>query len=312
MSLTSHTRRIAVAVGTTGALVLAGGAWAAASYSGANPAGTVAVCWTTATGSMRLVDHFPCQPGEQGLRWNQQGPRGSSGTDGANGAAGAAGVPGPTGAAGLTGARGPAGVAGAQGLQGVPGAPGPGELTWAVPGTYSYTVPSGVSAVRVRLRGAGGSGGGAAICVGAQCYGSGGGGQGGYIEVQLPVATGDVLAVVVGGSGLFATATGSTVSRSGAVLAEGLPGLRGGTPTGGAGGTAGAGATFSFTAPALPLSAQAGASGDAGGTSVPFVGSGGRGGGPAGVAGSGSQGLVDDASSVTAGSPGFASLTPQA
>lgn len=102
----------------------------------------------------------------------------------------------------------------------------------------SFTVPAGVTKVRVQVWGAGGSGGGSTN----QAYPGGGGGAGGYGTGVYPVTPGQVIPVTVGiggaaaagGSSSFGTlltANGGAVGTSGANGTVGLGGL-GGTVAG--------------------------------------------------------------------------------
>jgi hypothetical protein len=93
MTLTRRASRVAATViAGAGGLVLVSGSWAAASYSGYSSRGPILACWTNGqSANMRLVDHFPCKPGETPLSWNVQGVKGKTGATGAQGAAGLAG-----------------------------------------------------------------------------------------------------------------------------------------------------------------------------------------------------------------------------
>lgn len=72
--------------------------------------------------------------------------------------------------------------------------------SYVTPGTYQFTVPTGVTSIVVAVWGGGGGGG-------LGCYftdgygGGGGGGGGGYAQIQLSVTPGTTFAVAVGGSG---------------------------------------------------------------------------------------------------------------
>lgn len=103
-----------------------------------------------------------------------------------------------------------------------------------VPGTYSYTVPPGVTSISVIVRGGGGGGGGGAAN-GGDGWASGGGGSGYVTETTLTVTPGTIYTIVVGIGG-----TGGTSSFGG----TGATGATGGTSSfgttsalGGAGGT---------------------------------------------------------------------------
>ncbi len=77
------------------------------------------------------------------------GPRGPAGVQGATGEAGPQGPIGPQGLAGTNGQN---------GAPGVQGPAGPGAVEYTSPATYTYTVPTGVTAWQVELWGAGGGG----------------------------------------------------------------------------------------------------------------------------------------------------------
>lgn len=67
--------------------------------------------------------------------------------------------------------------------------------SYTTPGSYSFTVPAGVTSIQVRMSGGGGGGGGAT-------GGTGGtGGSGELIEETLTVTPGESLAIVVGAGG---------------------------------------------------------------------------------------------------------------
>ena len=68
--------------------------------------------------------------------------------------------------------------------------------TYAYTGTYSYTVPAGVSTIRVKAWGAGGGSGGNA----ANGNTGGLGGGGGFAQGDITVSSNEVLTVVVGGN----------------------------------------------------------------------------------------------------------------
>jgi collagen type I/II/III/V/XI/XXIV/XXVII alpha len=321
MSLSPKSRAGVAAIGLAAVLVAAGGGLAAASYSGVSSSGKILACWQNSSNGFRIVDHFPCKPGETALSWNQKGVKGATGT---------AGPP------GLVGARGPMGAAGADGAPGAPGAPGaggtgptgsagpagPGMRTWAAPGSYTYTVPAGITAVWMRVRGGGGAGGHIVQNSGASYSGSGGGGQGAYGEVLLSVSTGDQLDIVVGAGGDTGPATATTLSRSGTTLAtagpgvDGQPAVNGTTPgLGGAGGTFTFGdpLDYTFSGPPVGLVAHDGAPGQSGSTGAAPLGTGGFPGSQLGIAGSGGRGAFGTGGGlVEVGHAGFVSLTPEA
>ncbi|WP_186371139.1 hypothetical protein [Yersinia alsatica] len=108
-------------------------------------------------------------------------------------------------------------------------------------GAFSFTVPAGVTRIRVRVIGGGGGAGGS-----ASAKSGGGGGGGGYAESWITVTPGQVLSITVGAGGAGGTAgntgtNGSVSSVSGFLSASGgLFGDAGGGGTG-AGGFGGVG-----------------------------------------------------------------------
>ena len=105
-------------------------------------------------------------------------------------------------------------------------------VVYSTPGTYSWTVPAGVTLVkRIRLWGAGGGGG-----YGNGSTGAGGGAGGGsYSEkLNLSVTPGATVTVVVGAAGLGATVAGNAGANGGASSFGAAA-----TAGGGAGGAAG-------------------------------------------------------------------------
>ncbi len=119
--------------------------------------------------------------------------------------------------------------------------------TYGTAGTYTYTVPAGVTRILAVVVGGGGGGGGGAK--GNTTGGGGGGGGGGYVTCgSFNVTQGQAIPIVVGAGGASgvggtsgdgsAGGTGGTSSANG-ILASGGGGGRGGNyiSTGGAGGT---------------------------------------------------------------------------
>jgi hypothetical protein len=135
-----------------------------------------------------------------------------------------------------------------------------GSQTYTTPGSYNFTVPSGITSVTVSVYGAGGGGGSGWFCGDAWTGGSGG--TGGYQTNQtLAVTPGEILSVTVGAAG------------AGGVY----PGICGGSNPGSNGGTSSVvGASGSYTA--------TGGNGGPGGING---GNDGAGGSPNGVSGSG-------------------------
>lgn len=126
------------------AAVLAGIGTAVALAAIPDSNGVIHGCYTTASGSLRVVDaSSECFVTETPLDWGAEGPAGPTGSQGPQGVAGPAGSQGPAGPQGATGADGvigptgpagpagpegdlgPTGPAGADGLPGVAGAQGP-------------------------------------------------------------------------------------------------------------------------------------------------------------------------------------------
>ncbi|MEU0571671.1 glycine-rich domain-containing protein [Nonomuraea sp. NPDC005983] len=70
---------------------------------------------------------------------------------------------------------------------------------YTTPGTYTFTVPTGVSRIHVALTGGGGGGGFATANPGS--YGDGGGGGGATANCTLAVRPGDLLTITVGTGG---------------------------------------------------------------------------------------------------------------
>jgi hypothetical protein len=109
-------------------------------------------------------------------------------------------------------------------------------------GTHTFTVPAGVT--RVKIRAVGGGGGGSTAADGSNSGGSefaagaGGGGAGGYVESVAIVIPLTGYSVVVGGGGATNTA-GTQSSFDGSIIAYG--GASGGAGSYGGGGAGGAG-----------------------------------------------------------------------
>ena len=78
------------------------------------------------------------------------------------------------------------------------------KITYTTPGTFTWTVPEGVSTIRVTVAGAGG-GGGSANSIFSSKTGAAGG-QGGLIEQNLSVIPGQVYSITVGAGGSGAPA----------------------------------------------------------------------------------------------------------
>ena len=154
-----------------------------------------------------------------------------------------------------------------------------------VPGSYSFTVPSGVTSMEVLVVGGGGGGG--------QVIGGGGGAGGLIYNSAYSVSGGQTLSITVGGGGAGAVANNAAYS-------PGVSGSQGGNSvlSGGSGGTltavgGGGGANYNGNS-------SVGGSGGGGGA-------GGSGSGPsAGTAGQGNTGGTRDSSSNNGGGGGGA------
>jgi hypothetical protein len=107
------------------------------------------------------------------------------------------------------------------------------------PGTYSWTVPAGVSTAMFDVYGAGGGTGGAVNIGTGECFtGAGPGGLGAHVRATMSLHAGEVLTIVVGGQGGDATpvnplgcAPGGGGSNGGGA---GAPGIGNGGGGGGA------------------------------------------------------------------------------
>jgi hypothetical protein len=195
--------------------------------------------------------------------------------------------------------------------------------TYTAPGTYTYMVPAGVTALQIAAWGGGGGGGGS-----AGALAGGGGGSGAYVKAVVSVTPGDTLTVVVAAGGVGGLGT-STVSRvqngmpggaswvadNGTVLVRANGGAGGGNGLSGNGGAAG---TFQVPGVALaaamtPGTAAQNASADC---SAGTVGTSGSGGGVAGTAGAGGNGgggtcsIPGPFANGAPGEPGAIVLTP--
>lgn len=193
----------------------------------------------------------------------------------------------------------------------------PGQVEYTTPGTYSWTVPTGITSI-------------SAVCVGAGASHPGGGGGGGlrYIN-DLSVTPGETLTVIVGQSYFYSLAEDSSIKRGSNILVYGGgaglggsynwyggtgstigAGIYGGTIGGGNGGVGGAngGSTGGGGAGAGGYSGNGGNGGNYSST-APQAGSGGGGGGGGGGyeagAGGGGVGILGQGASGAAGSTAF-------
>lgn len=150
----------------------------------------------------------------------------------------------------------------------------PGSVGWSSPGTYYWTVPTGVSSISVSLYGGVGGEG--------NSYGGGlgVGGYGGEVTGNIAVSAGTTLTIVVGGNG---GAASNTTGGGGGYSGGGSGGSWDGT-TGpyGDGGGGGGGCTNLFNGGTLLASAPGGGGGGGGG----LAGNGGNGGYGGGTSGS--------------------------
>lgn len=158
-------------------------------------------------------------------------------------------------------------------------APTAGTQTWTTNGTYSFTVPSGVSRMLVAVYGAGGGGNSNGPS------GAGGGCETGFINVS----PGESLSIIVGAGGVYGNPGSdggtSSISNEGTILASAAGGegaSSSGTATGGVGG--GHSGLYSYT----------GGSGDPDGST-----------GAGGCAGPGGNGSAPNGSVGGAGGPGY-------
>lgn len=166
----------------------------------------------------------------------------------------------------------------------------PGTYTdvYSTPGSYTFTVPTGVTSIDVALWGGGGSG--------ASVNGSGGGGGGGgaYAKSTLSVTPGATHTIVVGAGGALAVSNANgnagTDSTFGTTTVVADAGAGASTTTGGAGGTTG-GSTGDVEF-----------AGGTGGNGTTSGDQGGGGGGSAGKDGAGAAGT--NANGTTSGSGG--------
>jgi len=159
-----------------------------------------------------------------------------------------------------------------------------------VAGTYSFTVPAGVTSITVQCWGGGGAGGQVSL----NSDGKGGGGGGAYTSSIVSVTPGQIYTVIVGSKGVAGTATGSTpggqsIFRSPAlvdlVIANG--GFNGDNADGS--GTVGLGGLVSINPDLANKSFLSFAGGNGGKGNTDFQGGGGGGGSSGSAAGSDKQ-----------------------
>jgi hypothetical protein len=172
------------------------------------------------------------------------GPQGPAGIDGINGIDGTNGTNGIDGADGANGndglsayqiwlnlgnsgtqidfinsLTGPTGANGSQGPQGVPGLSLFSTMeVFSAPGTFSFTVPSGITKIMIEVWGAGGGGGNSSVnAVGTMTSGSGGG----YGKEIFSVTPGTTYSIVVGAGGTSGGGNGGTSSFGSLISATG-------------------------------------------------------------------------------------------
>ncbi len=171
--------------------------------------------------------------------------------------------------------------------------------------TGTYTVPAGVTAIKVETWG-GGGGGATRSTNNANRYGGGGGG-GAYASSTITVTAGTGYNVVVGGGGTAGNGGTSSVFGSNVVVAAGGSGVSTNSRTGGAGGTTAA------STGTTKYAGGTGGTGSANGTSGGSSGAGGGGAGSNGAGGNASEGTAgigtaqnggDGATGVAAGNNG--------
>jgi len=192
-----------------------------------------------------------------------------------------------------------------------------GQSSFITPGTYSWTVPTGVDTISVVTVGGGGGGGGAG---GSAGKGGGGGGALAYVN-SISVTPGETLTVGVGTSGQpgivptsTASAGGNSYVKRGAIsLVEAGGGQKGndtildGNNNGGAGGTVIVGTGGTGGTGGAGNNGFGGGGGGAGGYSGNGGNGGGNGGNPGnpGIGGAGGGGGSDSAFSNGGGGVGI-------
>jgi hypothetical protein len=138
------------------------------------------------------------------------------------------------------------------------------RVIYTVPGSYTFTVPTGVTTINVTLVGGGGSGG--AGSGSPNFYAGGGGGAGGAAYASRSVSGGQTLAVVVGqNGGSFFNGDDSKVTHNASgdeVEAEG--GSRGDATVGSTAGAGGAGGGVASTGSWSINTSQTGTAGNTG------------------------------------------------
>ncbi|MFC3638237.1 hypothetical protein ACFONL_12785 [Camelimonas fluminis] len=168
--------------------------------------------------------------------------------------------------------------------------PATGVQMFFSPGTVNWTVPAGVTRIKVRIWAAGGGGGGST----STTSGGAGGNGGGYREATINVTPGQVIPITVGAGGIGGTGTGSPLN--GAAGGSSSVGALA-TATGGGGGNGGSGTTYGTASMTQGSSSGAGwgVDGMFAANASPF------GSTPTGSGGGGSYGTTNSAITVTQG-----------
>ncbi len=163
--------------------------------------------------------------------------------------------------------------------------------------TSPWTVPAGVTSVKVEVWGAGGGGGGSRSTSFTNAFGGGGGGGGSYTTSTFTVSAGQTYTITYGAGGTAGAATPTAGGTGGTTTFTGT----GGTVSSAGGGGGGAGNNANGTA------GTAGVGGINGGTGGASTGNGAGGGGGAGNNGVGTNG---GNASTGAGGPGNPNVAP--
>ncbi len=176
--------------------------------------------------------------------------------------------------------------------------------TFATPGTFSFTVPAGVTQLTLEANGAAGGRGGVLGACGSCTTASGG--AGGRVTASLAVTPGQSLTIVVGNGGGNGSTSSPGFGGGGAGIG-GQGGISGGSTGGGGGGGA------SSISRAGTLLVLAGGGGGGGGSNASANGgAGGAGGGPAAAATGQNASISVGGSGATQSSPGGGGFGPAA
>jgi trimeric autotransporter adhesin len=184
-------------------------------------------------------------------------------------------------------------------------------VTQTTPGTYTYTVPAGVTSIKLEAWGAGGAGGSSQTSTSTINIRGGGGAGGSYASTTISVSTGNVILYTVGagGTGLSSGFTSGTASGAGGVSSASISGTDVVKALGGPGGISVNGtATINGAGGTVVASGNIGNVGSIfyggnGGTAA--TGYSGSGGGSAGTASNGNAGaLLVGGVAVTGGGAG--------